>query len=100
MRSTVLPLTGAGAGRTLLMGQIFARPWRIPAADARSTLEDFWAAPAFSAALAAFDGYMFRDGHELRHVPVTRGTGAAATGCCSSAGRRRGRAGRSPMRAT
>jgi len=71
VRRTVLPLTSVGAGRTLLMGHIFARPWRIPAADARSTLEDFWAAPAFSAALAAFGGYVFRAGHELRLVPVT-----------------------------
>ena len=46
-------------------------PGASRAADARSTLEDFWAAPAFSAALAAFDGYVFRAGHELRHVPVT-----------------------------
>ena len=48
LQKPVLALAGSGAGRTLLMGQFFARPWRIPAADARLTLEDFWAAPAFS----------------------------------------------------
>jgi pimeloyl-ACP methyl ester carboxylesterase len=71
VRAASMALAGAAAGRTLLLGQIFARPWRIPAADARATLEDFWAAPGFSAALAAFDRYTFRAGHELRHLPVT-----------------------------
>ena len=71
LRPLTLALAGSAAGRTLLMGHVFARPWRIPAADARSTLESFWAAPGFPAALAAFDRYVFRAGHELRHVPVT-----------------------------
>ena len=70
LQKPVLALAGSGAGRTLLMGQFFARPWRIPAADARLTLEDVWAAPAFWEALAAFDRYSFRAAHELR-VPVT-----------------------------
>ena len=55
------------AGRSL-MGQIFARPWRIPPEAARRTLENFWAAPAFTRALAAFDRYTFRHGHELRRA--------------------------------
>jgi pimeloyl-ACP methyl ester carboxylesterase len=71
IRPAVLALAGSAVGRTLLMGQIFARPWLIPVADARSTFEAFWAAPGFPAALAGFDRYVFSAGHELRHVPVT-----------------------------
>jgi pimeloyl-ACP methyl ester carboxylesterase len=71
LRPATLALVGSAAGRTLLMGHIFARPWRIPAEDARATLENFSAAPGFPAALAAFDRYLFGAGHELRHVPVT-----------------------------
>ncbi|MBN1529759.1 MAG: alpha/beta hydrolase [Thermoleophilaceae bacterium] len=70
VRRAALALSAKPAGRTLLMGQEFARPWLIPPAEARATLEDFWAAPAFARALAAFDRYTFRDGHELR-VPVS-----------------------------
>ena len=70
IRRVALGLTASGAGRALLLSQIFARPWRIPPADARLTLQDFWAAPAFSRTLAAFERYTFRDGHEI-DVPVT-----------------------------
>ena len=66
---------GAGAGRqqrraNAAHGAVLRPPWRIPAADARLTLEDSWAAPAFSEALAAFDRYSFRAAHELQ-APVT-----------------------------
>lgn len=71
LRPAVLALAGTAAGRTILMGTFFARPWRLAPADARLTLEDFWAAPGFPDALAGFDRYVFRAGHELRHVPVT-----------------------------
>lgn len=70
LAKVALALVGSAAGRTLLLAQFFARPWRIPAADARLTLEDFRAAPAFWEALAAFDRYTFHGGHELQ-VPVT-----------------------------
>jgi pimeloyl-ACP methyl ester carboxylesterase len=69
-RQAGLALSATAAGRTLLMSQVMARPWLITPADARLTLEDFWGAQAFRRALAAFDRYTFRDGHELR-VPVT-----------------------------
>lgn len=62
---------GSRAGRTALLAQNFARPWRIPAGVARNTLDDFWGAPALDAALAAFDAYDFGDGDELRGTPVT-----------------------------
>ena len=69
-RRAALALTATGAGRTLQMGQIFARPWLIPPEAARRTLENFWASPAFTRALAAFDEYTFRNGHEIG-VPVS-----------------------------
>ena len=51
-------------------GPDLRRPWLIPAEAARQTLEDFWASPAFTRALAAFDEYTFRNGHEIG-VPVS-----------------------------
>ena len=69
-RRAALALTASGAGRTLQMNQIFARPWLIPPEAARRTLENFWASPAFTRALAAFDSYTFRNGHEI-DVPVS-----------------------------
>lgn len=71
LRPAVLKLAGSAAGRALLMGQLFARPWRIPAAEARLKLADAWASPEFSAALEAFDRYRFARPHELASVPVT-----------------------------
>jgi pimeloyl-ACP methyl ester carboxylesterase len=71
VRPAVLALAGTAAGRTALMAQVFARPWRIPAEAARSTLLDAWAAPAFSAALAAFEHYRFVAAEELASLPVT-----------------------------
>jgi pimeloyl-ACP methyl ester carboxylesterase len=71
LRPAVRRLAGTAPGRTLLLGQLFGRPWRMPAAEARLMLDDAWAAPSFAAALEAFDRYDFRDGHELAGVPVT-----------------------------
>jgi pimeloyl-ACP methyl ester carboxylesterase len=71
VRPTVLALAGTAAGRTALMAQLFARPWRIPAESARSTLHDAWAAQAFSGALAAFERYRFVRPDELGSLPVT-----------------------------
>jgi pimeloyl-ACP methyl ester carboxylesterase len=76
-QDTPAPLQRAGlaasstaAGRVLLMSHVFARPWLVPPDVARETLVDFWGATSFKPALAAFDRYTFRNGHELR-VPVT-----------------------------
>lgn len=71
VRPGVLALAGTAPGRTLLLGQLFGRPWRMPAEEARLMLEDAWASSAFAPALAAFDGYAFRAGHELTGVPLT-----------------------------
>jgi pimeloyl-ACP methyl ester carboxylesterase len=71
VRPLVLALAGTPAGRTALMAQLFARPWRMPAAEARLKLRDAWAAPAFAEALAAFERYRFARSQELESVPVT-----------------------------
>lgn len=71
LRPAVRKLARSGAGRAVLFKQLFAWPERIPAAEAVSALDDAWAAPAFGPALAAFDGYEFRAGEELRGTPVT-----------------------------
>jgi len=70
-RPAVMALVGSGGGRTVLLAQLFARPWRLPAEEARLMLEDFWSAPAFERALAAFRVHTFHDGHELEGLPLT-----------------------------
>ncbi len=70
-RAPVLALSASGLGRALLMSQLFARPWRVPAAEARAKLLDAWRSPAFVGALAAFEHYRFTDPAQLRAVPVT-----------------------------
>ncbi len=70
LRPMVKRALGTAAGRTVLLSLIFARPWRLPALEARSMLADFWAAPGWEATLAATGGYSFAGGDELE-VPVT-----------------------------
>jgi pimeloyl-ACP methyl ester carboxylesterase len=71
LRSAVRALAATRLGRAILFKQIFGWPTRIPADEAVSTLDDAWAAPAFAETLAAFDGYSFTGGAELRGMPVT-----------------------------
>ena len=71
LRPPLRALAATGPGRVMLFRQTFGWPTRIPAAEAVSTLDDAWAAPAFAAALAAFDDYDFSDGEELQGIPVT-----------------------------
>ncbi len=59
------------AGRTALLWQTFGRPTRLPADEAVATLRAAWAAPAFAAALAAFDQYTFGAGEQLSGTPLT-----------------------------
>ncbi len=69
------PLLEAAArsnlGRRALLWQTFGRPELVPANDVIEMLRAAWAAPAFAAALAAFDDYAFGGGEELAGVPVT-----------------------------
>jgi pimeloyl-ACP methyl ester carboxylesterase len=70
-RPTLLALARTRPGRVALFSQILGSPAWMPAEEAVATLRDAWAAPAFADALAAFDAYTFRDGDELRGIPVT-----------------------------
>ncbi|HEU0023032.1 MAG TPA: alpha/beta hydrolase [Thermoleophilaceae bacterium] len=70
-RPAVLALVGTPAGRAVVLSQNFARPWRMPADEARLMLQDLWRSPALGPAIAAFDRYTFRNGQELRGLPVT-----------------------------
>jgi pimeloyl-ACP methyl ester carboxylesterase len=67
----VRALVATRAGRVALFKQTFGWPSRLPAAEAVSTLDDAWGAPALAGVLAAFDHYDFGAGDELRDVPVT-----------------------------
>jgi pimeloyl-ACP methyl ester carboxylesterase len=70
-RAAVEALARTRVGRTALFWQTFGWPTRLPAEEAVSTLRDAWAAPAFAAALAAFDEYIFAAPEELDAVPLT-----------------------------
>lgn len=64
------------AGRTLLLSQMYARPWRLPAAAAAAALEKFATAPAFEAtfqAVSVRDGF---SGGERIACPVTLAWGS------------------------
>lgn len=68
----VLPtLLRTAAGRTALLGQLVARPWRMDGEAAIDHLDQLVRAPAFDACCAAFAAYTFHDADELRAVPVT-----------------------------
>jgi pimeloyl-ACP methyl ester carboxylesterase len=71
LRPLAPALTRSPVGRTALLGQMRARPWRMPAGEALAELEAFVAAPWVESALRGFNRYRFHDGDELRGVPVT-----------------------------
>jgi pimeloyl-ACP methyl ester carboxylesterase len=72
LRPALAALARTRAGRVALFSQTFGRPARIPAEEAVATLRDAWSAPAFKAALAAFDHYSFGEPQELDgRLPVT-----------------------------
>jgi pimeloyl-ACP methyl ester carboxylesterase len=58
-------------GRTMLLGQLVARPWRMDGEAAIDHLSLLRSAPNFDACCAAFDAYTFHDAQELEGVPVT-----------------------------
>jgi pimeloyl-ACP methyl ester carboxylesterase len=59
------------AGRTALLGQLVARPWRMDGEAAIDHMDLLVKAPAFDACCDAFAAYTFHDADELRGVPVT-----------------------------
>jgi pimeloyl-ACP methyl ester carboxylesterase len=70
LRPTITALARRPAGRRALFAQLYAYPARLPAEEAVASLEDAWAAPAFTGALEAFDEYTFGEPEELRSVPL------------------------------
>jgi pimeloyl-ACP methyl ester carboxylesterase len=76
-RPAVTALARTRAGRVALFAQLFGRPTRMPAEEAVATLTDAWAAPAFTAALAAFDEYDFNAPEGIDDLPVTVAWGAS-----------------------
>lgn len=70
-RAPLEALARTRAGRLALFWQTFGHPARVPADVVVETLRAAWAAPAFAAALAAFEGYSFSDGQQLVATPVT-----------------------------
>ncbi|MCW2997158.1 MAG: alpha/beta hydrolase [Solirubrobacterales bacterium] len=64
-------LVRSPVGRTSLMSQLVARPWRMDGEAAIDHLAVLTDAPAFDACCAAFADYTFHDAEELRGVPVT-----------------------------
>jgi pimeloyl-ACP methyl ester carboxylesterase len=71
IRPALTALARTRAGRQALFAQNYGWPTRMPAEEAVATLTDAWAAPAFAAALAAFDEYNFAAPDGLGEVPVT-----------------------------
>jgi pimeloyl-ACP methyl ester carboxylesterase len=71
VRPLLPAIAGAAAGRTMLLGQMRARPWRVPADEVVAEVQTFAEAPWVEPALQAFSRYRFRDGEQLRGVRVT-----------------------------
>lgn len=72
MLGPVLPaLLRRPAGRTALLGQLVARPWRMDGEAAIEHLRLLVEAPAFDACLTAFSGYTFHDATDLAATPIT-----------------------------
>lgn len=70
-KRAVYRAVGTAAGRAALMGGTFARPWRMPAPEARSMLADFWNSPGWDDTLAATGDYAFERGEELTGCELT-----------------------------
>jgi pimeloyl-ACP methyl ester carboxylesterase len=62
--------TSRAVGRTLLMGQMFGRPWRIPAGDAYAAVRNLAESPGFLAHLEANAPERFSGGRGIE-APVT-----------------------------
>jgi pimeloyl-ACP methyl ester carboxylesterase len=71
LRPAVPALASTGAGRTALLAQIHARPWRLSQAEVVATVDALLGSASFDAALAAFSDYVLRDPAALRATPVT-----------------------------
>lgn len=70
LRPVVPALVGNPVGRTMLFGQVYAKPWRVDPADCVATLDALLGATAFDETLASFDGYL-APADAADDVPVT-----------------------------
>jgi pimeloyl-ACP methyl ester carboxylesterase len=70
-RPLIRALAHTRAGRFALCFQLYGYPTRVPLGEAISALDDAWAAPAFTDALAAFSQYRREAPEKLKRVPVT-----------------------------
>jgi pimeloyl-ACP methyl ester carboxylesterase len=66
----VRPLTATTVGRTLMLGQVTARPWHISAGAAAAMVANIAHSPGFKAHLRATASERFRGGQAI-DVPVT-----------------------------
>lgn len=73
----VLRLARTSPGRAALLALLVKRPSAVPFDEVEATLQDAFAAPAFAAALAAFEQYTFTGGGELDERRVTVAWGDA-----------------------
>jgi pimeloyl-ACP methyl ester carboxylesterase len=71
IRPVAPALARSGVGRSVVLGQMHARPWRLSADETLASIDAFVDAPWVEPALEAFGRYRFHDGDELRGVPVT-----------------------------
>jgi pimeloyl-ACP methyl ester carboxylesterase len=71
LRAIAPTIAASAVGRTALLGQMRARPWRVSVAETLAEVDAFVDAPWVEPALRGFARYRFRNGDELRGVPVT-----------------------------
>ena len=64
------PLTATAVGRTLILGQVTARPWQVSASAAAATVANLAHSPGFKAHMRAVETERFRGGQAIT-VPVT-----------------------------
>lgn len=76
LQPAVLKAARTGPGRAALLAQLVKRPSQMPFDEVVATLTDAFAAPAFVAALKAFDDYLFEPG-DLDQGAVTVAWGDA-----------------------
>jgi pimeloyl-ACP methyl ester carboxylesterase len=78
VHAPMMALVGSPVTRTLLISNLFARPWRVPAVELRGALAAAWSAPAFTPALEAFARYRFSAARaadlDQRRVTIAWGT--------------------------
>jgi len=63
-------LTASPASRSLMLGALHGRPWRVPAGDAAAEIRDFATAPGFQSTLSSTTGSRLPKGLGDIRVPV------------------------------